>query len=285
MLKEINEHDVLITHSTKFHADDVFSTALMLMLNPKAKLIRTLDVEESIKICKGNLEEYIIYDIGMGEFDHHQKDARVRDNGIKYAAFGLLWERFGDWDQYPDFDRDFVQKIDDHDNGGTAFDISKMIDTFNPTQEERDDEFYDDEDRYFDEAVEIAKSYLYRIFQKYDDENNANEYLRKNSIYDEFYGVLFIPEFCNYKKYVYKNFLSCKAVVYPSLRGGYNAQVVTITPDTMQSNYTFPTDLCGLSKDDLPDGITFVHNSGFLLAAETADIAMSYAKNVSLKKK
>ncbi len=37
----------------------------------------------------------IVFDIGRGAYDHHQKDSRVRENGIPYAAFGLLWEELG----------------------------------------------------------------------------------------------------------------------------------------------------------------------------------------------
>lgn len=37
----------------------------------------------------------IVFDIGRGQYDHHQKDSRIRENGIPYAAFGLLWETLG----------------------------------------------------------------------------------------------------------------------------------------------------------------------------------------------
>ena len=37
----------------------------------------------------------IVYDIGRGEVDHHQKDSRIRENDVPYAAFGLLWEAVG----------------------------------------------------------------------------------------------------------------------------------------------------------------------------------------------
>lgn len=75
------------THGGRFHADDVFSTALLHMLNPKIKVHRVMDVPKNTK--------GIIYDIGRGEFDHHQEDALVRENGVPYAAFGLLWRKFG----------------------------------------------------------------------------------------------------------------------------------------------------------------------------------------------
>ncbi len=75
------------THSGKFHADDVFSSALLLYLNPEITILRGNKVPEDF--------DGIIFDIGRGRYDHHQKDSRIRENGIPYAAFGLLWEELG----------------------------------------------------------------------------------------------------------------------------------------------------------------------------------------------
>lgn len=88
LLNKIRQKDAkALTHGGKFHADDIFSSALLLYLNPE------------IQITRGNQvpEEYdgIVFDIGRGAYDHHQKDSRVRENGIPYAAFGLLWEELG----------------------------------------------------------------------------------------------------------------------------------------------------------------------------------------------
>ena len=65
------------THSGKFHADDVFSSALLLYLNPEIRLTRGNKVPEDF--------DGIVFDIGRGRYDHHQKDSRIRENGIPYA--------------------------------------------------------------------------------------------------------------------------------------------------------------------------------------------------------
>ena len=67
------------THSGKFDADDVFSSALLLYLNPEIRIIRGNKVPEDF--------DGIVFDIGRGRYDHHQKDSRIRENGIPYAAF------------------------------------------------------------------------------------------------------------------------------------------------------------------------------------------------------
>ena len=38
----------------------------------------------------------LVYDIGGGEFDHHQAGGNgQRDNGVKYASCGLIWKSYG----------------------------------------------------------------------------------------------------------------------------------------------------------------------------------------------
>ena len=88
LLEQITKKDAkAFTHGGKFHADDVFSAALLLYLNPEIQITRGNKVPEDY--------DGIVFDIGRGEYDHHQIDSRIRDNGVPYAAFGLLWEQLG----------------------------------------------------------------------------------------------------------------------------------------------------------------------------------------------
>lgn len=79
-----------ITHSGKFHVDDVISTIFLSKIIEKVVLLRIATVENK------NLKDKIVYDIGFGEFDHHQKNRNgQRENGIYYSSIGLLWRKFG----------------------------------------------------------------------------------------------------------------------------------------------------------------------------------------------
>ena len=72
LLKKIRLKDAsAFTHSGKFHADDVFSSALLLYLNPEITILRGNKVPEDF--------DGIIFDIGRGRYDHHQKDSRGCD--------------------------------------------------------------------------------------------------------------------------------------------------------------------------------------------------------------
>ena len=77
----------LITHAKNFHADDVFSTALLAVLTKREtyelNVIRSNYPYKELSEDILNDPENIMYDIGRGKFDHHQADSPVRENGIK----------------------------------------------------------------------------------------------------------------------------------------------------------------------------------------------------------
>ena len=145
------------THGGKFHADDVFSTALLRMVNPQIEVTRGFEVPKEY--------DGIVYDIGLGKFDHHQKDKEIRPNGIPYAAFGLLWREYGslflEEEGKLDFDKNFVQKIDEADNTGSENTLSEAISSFNPNWDS--EETFDDN---FWKAVDVAQKILIRSIDK-----------------------------------------------------------------------------------------------------------------------
>lgn len=65
------------THAGKFHADDVFATALLQIIRPDIRITRGFVVPDDF--------DGIVYDIGFGMFDHHQEPRECRANGIPYA--------------------------------------------------------------------------------------------------------------------------------------------------------------------------------------------------------
>ena len=79
-----------ITHSARFHVDDVISTIFL------SKIIDSVILARVPTIRNKDIKDKIVYDIGLGEFDHHQKNRNgQRDNGIFYSSIGLLWKKFG----------------------------------------------------------------------------------------------------------------------------------------------------------------------------------------------
>ena len=146
------------THSGKFHADDVFSAALLLYLNPEIMITRGNRVPEDF--------DGIVFDIGRGQYDHHQKDSRIRENGIPYAAFGLLWEELGadilGEELAQKFDESFVQPLDNNDNTGEKNELATLIGNFNPTWDAEGSN-----DEAFFQAVSVAGMILENKFERF----------------------------------------------------------------------------------------------------------------------
>lgn len=260
------------THGGVFHADDVFATALLKLLNPEIEIQRGFAVPEGF--------EGIVYDIGGGKYDHHQKDRRIRENGVPYAAFGLLWEQFGAMllggEGARAFDEKFVQPIDQSDNTGEPNMISMIIadktSTWQETGRSMEEAFW--------EAVQLAIEILEGRFRQIRAEREACELVRQNaaSCNDR---ILYLEQAMPWKEAV-KAF-DILYVIYPSLRGGYNIQAVPDSVDFGKLRCPLPEEWRGADKETLRtltgiDSLEFCHNSGFLCVAGTREDAHRAAR-------
>lgn len=273
-----NIPDKAFTHSGKFHADDVFAAALLTYLNPHIQIIR------------GNLvpDDFngIVFDIGGGEFDHHQTDKKLREDGTPYAAFGLLWKEFGglilDEADANKFEKDFVQPIDLCDNTGCHHIISSIIDDFNPIW---------DSDRSQDEAFEEAKIFAMTILKnRFENIKSVKraEGMVLAALEKMEDNILILPRSAPWKSYVDDS--TVEFVIYPSNRGGFNAQGVPNPEqdDPKALKIYFPEEWAGLRDSELENvsgipGLRFCHNSLFLVAANTLEAAYQACKKAQLQ--
>ena len=175
------------THAGKFHADDVFATALLQILRPDIKITRGFVVPDDF--------DGIVYDIGFGMFDHHQEPRETRPNGIPYAAFGLLWRVLGPGlvgeRQARLIDENFIQPLDLNDNTGEQNSLCDAIGFFNPVWDSKEDQ-----DACFFKAVAVAKQILENQIESANAVNRADEKVQqayKNSrdgiVYDIGFGM------------------------------------------------------------------------------------------------
>jgi uncharacterized UPF0160 family protein len=114
-----------VTHNGRCHADDLFAAAaLQLKFGESIEILRARD-EAQIAAAD------IVFDVGHvysprdRRFDHHQPGgAGTRENGIPYAAFGIVWKEFGEdicgsAAVAAEVDSRLAQPIDATDNGFT----------------------------------------------------------------------------------------------------------------------------------------------------------------------
>ena len=86
IVKELKEANC-VTHGGKFHSDEIFATVILSKILTNIKLIRVNEVTDSMR---ESIAKKLVYDIGGGEFDHHQAGGNgQRDNGVKYASCGF----------------------------------------------------------------------------------------------------------------------------------------------------------------------------------------------------
>ena len=253
------------THGGIFHADDVFSTALLRHINPDINITRGFEPP--------NDPEVVVYDIGLGEFDHHQKDNEERANGVPYAAFGKLWRRYGglvfDSEELIErFDRDIVQPIDYSDNTGERNMLSLAIASFNPnwnSDEEADEAFF--------RAVDFAYEILNNEFKRYRGFEAAKSIAQE--AFEKSDGlVVELDKFVPWQEALVPT--TALFVIYPSQRGGYNIQIV---PKIERAS--FPKRWLGAEEEELSSevpGMTFCHKGNFIASAENIEVAREVAK-------
>lgn len=271
------------THGGVFHADDVFSTAFLKMLNPGIKVVRTNKVTDEM-----SADEYaIIFDIGGGVYDHHQADKAVRpiEDGhyfdstgrmcmIPYCSFGLLWHDYGriicNSDKaWKKVDRDLVIGIDKADNGIAGNALASAIAQFNPSWNS-----IIPADEAFDMAVNMASSILKNYINNANADFEAESIVRGSKVVDS--KILVLDKYVPWQDVVVNEMHDVLFVIFPSNRGGYNVQTVPNAPGSFVGRKLFPTAWLGNPDKEL--GMTFCHPGNFILSAETLDQAINCAK-------
>lgn len=291
MIKIVNDIRCakFITHSGVFHADDVFATAFLDLYFTNISVIRL----DSVPLNVGN--DVIIYDIGKGKFDHHQKEARIRDNGIKYSSFGLLFEEYGlsflerlkienKEEVYDYLVKDFILSIDAIDNGEfpsvtanyKVKTVSDIIKLYNPSYGSNDTS-----NENFVKAVNVAESIfsfeLKNVCGKVKASKKVKELLKNNNS-----DILLLDEYLPYEEVILTGNYNTKLVIYPSNRGGYCVKTVPISLEDKKSRVYFPLKWAGLVNEDLEKtsgikDITFCHVNRFLVATKSLEAALKVA--------
>ncbi|MEM8896110.1 MAG: MYG1 family protein, partial [Bacteroidota bacterium] len=165
------------THNGSFHPDDVFAVACIQLLEGKenVKIVRTRE-QETLDTCDWVVDVGREYDSERKRFDHHQPGASERENGIQYAAFGLIWKHYGEQlagsaELADKIAEKLVLPIDAHDVGITLYETNEL--EIHPTQ--LFDVIYSfkppwqsggDMDTQFLHAVDFARTYLERVIEQ-----------------------------------------------------------------------------------------------------------------------
>jgi uncharacterized UPF0160 family protein len=288
---------LIVTHNGGFHSDDVFAAATLALYFEKLDqpfIIRRSREQEDIEKADIVFDVGMEYDAEKGRFDHHQPGgAGERENGIPYAAFGLVWKHYGlelveDEEVFQRVDDQLAAPIDGPDNG---FAIDKvLVEGIKP--------FYlgdvltllfgkgDDYDKAFADAVQFAK----KILSEFIERAKIGAEIKKE-ILDAYAQVedkrIAVLDFKTSRQAVWAALEGEKEVLYSVFqsRSDDDWNVVAMRNDLtkFENKKDMPREWSGLQAEELqkvsgvPDAI-FCHKSLFLASAKSKEGAIALAK-------
>lgn len=280
-----------ITHGGIFHADEVFGTVIL------SKVMENISIARVFKVAEDANPEAVVFDIGSGRFDHHQKGGNgVRENGIPYAACGLLWKEYGmqicantanPERAFAMIDARLIAGIDANDNGygersdTAGMSVSAVISGFNPRWNENETP-----DEKFLKAVEMAETIFDNTFKSVACTLEA-ESVVEDAIEKSEDDIVVLEHFVPWQGSLLHSrnpkAATAKFMVFPSIRGGWNWQGIPIDSTTRDLRKPCPSNWNGLKDEELQkaSGVktaTFVHQAGFIGGCKTLDDTIKMAK-------
>lgn len=303
-INDVREFKKIGTHGGSFHADDVFCTAFLKLINSELTVIRSRDNDE-LATCD------FIFDVSIdgvyNMYDHHGVDRVCRngkDDYIPYSAFGLIWRDLGleylsllikDEElcekAWRSIDYKIVRGIDAEDNGvklsGEVLNICEIISALNSNWDS--DKPIDES---FAEAVELAKT----IFESFIDREVSK--IAARDIVRESYeksqnSIMVLKKYAPWASQLIAmdTIEKVKLVVYPGHNDEYKVEVVKKEMGSFESRMDLPLEWAGKRNNDLVavtgvEGAIFCHPERFIAAAKTfsgaiklAKLAISYNEN------
>jgi uncharacterized UPF0160 family protein len=283
------------THDGVFHADDAFGVGALLLLPEfaDAKMVRSRNpavlAECDARVDIGGLSNW-----ETDDFDHHQRGgAGCRENMLLFAAFGLVWDKYG-----PEIsgskevallvDELLVQVVDAQDNGVELYrlthttrpmTVSNVLSVFNPTWQEPSNF-----DEAFKTAVEMAKMILLRVIAKAKALITARDIVRKALLQMVDPKLLILDQYCPWQSTVMSEASDVLYVVFPdNTNGTWRVQAVAQEEGSFATRRPLPEAWAGL-KDDafatltgVPDAM-FCHQKRFIAGAKSRGGALALAK-------
>jgi len=244
-INELNGMNEYITHGGPFHADDVVSAILLELMLGKSIEFKRVKTVESVE------PDTFYFDVGGGEFDHH-------NNGNMQAACMLIWNHFGiQWLKDKGMSdaialrasekvREFLTPVSYVDLNGPSVDtpssISSMIRAMSAQHQ-------GDWDAGFNTAVQCFKTPVAAIIlnaiESAELEEKAEEIASKSvGIVDLTEESVYIPA------YLFKKYPNLRYTLSKSPRGGFNLQAINgqiadlnLSKSTFHNAFmaTFPT--------------------------------------------
>ncbi len=282
----------VVTHSGKFHADDVLAWALLRQFHPQSSTLSLIRTRDTTTIESADIVFDVggIYDPARGRFDHHQNEYT---GPLSSAGMVLLWLFESKWIE-PKLrqwlDDSIVSYVDDVDNGRVEERpsvpcFSRMVDLFNAPANTLE-EF----DQQFQIASNMALGMVQGLQSKYNKEQAATQtVLHAMNGHREFNNLMEFSEYLSWKGTYYANGGAehpTEFVLYPSMHETCQVSAIPPTIDSFDQKRSFPQEWAGLRDEELTavTGVPsiFCHKNRFIAVFETRDAAIEAMKRFNL---
>jgi uncharacterized UPF0160 family protein len=283
----------VVTHNDRFHADDVCAMAVLRIKFGKENLevIRTRD-ETLISQADLVFDVGNIYDESKNRFDHHQTEgAGQRDNGIPYAAFGLVWKKWGreicGSQEVADLiDKKLIQMVDASDNGFALYEYTQedvreyvldtICGTFGATWKEEDNF-----DEVFEEVVDMIEKILRREIKIAQDKCEVFPLVQKTYQESQDKRLLVLDAYYPWHDAL-KNADELLFVISPN-KDKKIWRINAIQEAKFKNKKDLPQAWAGLRDQDLVkasgvEGAIFCHRTRFMAAANSKESAVQLAQ-------
>jgi uncharacterized UPF0160 family protein len=283
------------THPGNFHADDVFAVAVLGLAAGPVEVVRTRD-RERLAACHVRVDVGGRSDPASGDFDHHQRGgAGERENGIRYASFGLVWRAHGaalagSPEAAAAIDERLVQGVDANDTGQTIvrslvgdvrpMAVSGIVAGLNPAWDE--DLTSAEEDARFAEAVALATGILERELAGAAAFGRARALVQAAMARTDDPRVIELDRNMPWREAVVTGAPDALLVVYPK-SDGWGMQAVPKELGAFANRRDLPAAWAGLEGEALatvtgvPDAM-FAHSSRFYASAGSRDGILALAR-------
>ncbi len=286
----------IATHSGGFHTDDVFAIATLQLVHgvENVEIIRTRD-EDILAAVDIVVDVGGVYDVAAKRFDHHQNGGPVRDNGIPYAAFGLVWREYGESVAgskvvAEEIERMLVLAVDAGDSGVSLYELKdkeippyelyQVIRSYLPewgSVKNKDEAFF--------EAVSFARALLLRIIIKKQAEQKMKDLIAETYKNTNDKRVLVFDRAVSTGPCI--EYPEVMLVVSPdeSDNGEWIVSTVRKEYGTFEGRVRFPEAWGGYLGTDLTavsgvDDAVFCHKGGFIFVAGSKEGAMQAVAKV-----
>jgi uncharacterized UPF0160 family protein len=305
-------HPKLVTHSGRFHCDEVFAyAALRLALGLGAPgqdhdLLRTRE-PELIAAADIVWDVGTVFDPATGRFDHHQRGAPLRPDGTPFSAAGLIWQVYGERAVAAllapagaghfaaaiaaELDASVLRRIDELDNGVSAagpvvddaLGLGRLVGDFNPTWDSAEATGPGFGDAAFLEAAALAEGVLRRRVEALRARMAAEAMVLAAHAAGADPRILVLDRGMPWKNAVFAHDLPVIFTVSPAANGNWMVDAMPPEPGSFGQRLPLPETWAGLEGPALAtasgvEDAVFVHVRRFVGAAASRRGAIEMAQ-------